>query len=118
MPATRSFFTGDVVYVERLLGIVEFSTSKSWLTVSEAVAALQPKHVVPGHGAPTTLFRAKADMYDYLVRLRKQTGVHIENGGDMIGASKIYRLALKHLEQFDAFAGRNARVVFAETEFE
>jgi glyoxylase-like metal-dependent hydrolase (beta-lactamase superfamily II) len=121
VPAKGTVFTGDIVYVERLLGVMAFSSSKSWLTAFEALAALKPKHVVPGHaghGAPTTLSRAKAETYDYLVSLRKQIGEHIENGGDMIGAAKIDQSAFKHLELFDALAGRNAQAVFAEMEFE
>lgn len=118
VPAKKTVFTGDIVFVERLLGAMDFSSSKSWLTAFEAFAALKPEHVVPGHGAPTTLARAKADTYDYLVNLRKRIGKHIENGGDMIGASKVDQSAFKHLEMFEALAGRNAQAVFTEMEFE
>ncbi len=118
VPAKGTVFTGDIVYVERLLGVMAFSSSKSWLTAFEALAALKPKHLVPGHGAPTTLSRAQADTYDYLANLRKQIGVHIAKGGDMIGAAKVDQSAFKHLQLFDALAGRNAQAVFAEMEFE
>ena len=30
VPSKRTVFTGDIVYVERLLGIMSFSSSKSW----------------------------------------------------------------------------------------
>ena len=118
VPAKETVFTGDIVYVERLLGVMAYSSSKSWLKAFDALAALKPKHVVPGHGAPTTLSRAKAETYDYLVSLRRQIGEHIENGGDMIAAAKVDQSAFKHLELFDALAGRNAQAVFAEMEFE
>jgi glyoxylase-like metal-dependent hydrolase (beta-lactamase superfamily II) len=118
VPAQSTVFAGDIVYLERLLGVMAFSSSKSWLTSFEAIAALKPNHVVPGHGAPSTLPRAKADTYDYLVNLRNQIGAHIEKGGDMIGSVKVDQTAFKHLEQFDALAGRNAQAVFAEMEFE
>ncbi len=118
VPAKRTVFTGDIVYVERILGVMDFSDSRSWLEVFETMAALKPEFVVPGHGAPTTLARARADTYDYLRNLRKQIGAHIEAGGDMITAPKIDQSAFKYLEQFDALAGRNAQAVFGQMEFE
>lgn len=82
------------------------------------MAEREPVHVVPGHGAPTTLERARADTYDYLVNLRTQMRQHIDDGGDMIGAVEVDQSAFGHLEQFDALARRNAQQVFAEMEWE
>ncbi len=116
--AKKTVFTGDIVYVDRLLGVMNFSNSKSWLRAFEAVAALKPEHVVPGHGAPTTLARAKAETYDYLVSLREKIGALIADGGDMIGAAKVDQSAYQNLELFGVLAARNAQAVFAEMEFE
>lgn len=118
VPAKSTVFTGDIVYTERILGVMEFSKSKTWLGAFEAVAALKPDHVVPGHGAPTGLDRAKADTYNYLVALRAGIKAHVDAGGDAIGAPKVDQSAFKRLEQFEALAGRNAQQVFAEMEFE
>jgi len=118
VPAKQTVFTGDIVYVERLLGIMSFSNSKSWLAAFDAIAKLKPQHVVPGHGAPTTLKRARRETYDYIANLRRRIGKHIDAGGDMIGASKVDQSAFKHLEQFSSLAGRNAEAVFSEMEFE
>ncbi len=116
--AKKTVFTGDIVFVERLLGVLDVSKSKTWLKAFEAIAALGPDHVVPGHGAPTTLARAKADTYDYLVNLRARIGKYIAAGGNMIGAPKVDQSAFKYLDLFDALAGRNAQAVYAEMEFE
>jgi glyoxylase-like metal-dependent hydrolase (beta-lactamase superfamily II) len=118
IPSRSVVFTGDVVYVERMLGVIDVSRTKSWLSAFEAIAALQPEHVVPGHGAPTTLVRAKADTYDYLVNLRRRIRAHIDASGDIIGAPGVDQSQFKHLEQFAALAGRNAQAVFEEMEFE
>lgn len=118
LPSKKTVFTGDIVYVERLLGVMSFSNSKDWLESFEAIAALKPEHVVPGHGSPTTIERAKSETYDYLVNLRAAIGKHIEAGGDMIGSPKVDQSRFKGLEQFDALAGRNAQAVFGEMEFE
>ncbi|KUO69389.1 MAG: hypothetical protein APF80_09270 [Alphaproteobacteria bacterium BRH_c36] len=118
VPLAKTVFTGDIVYTERILGVLPFSNSKSWLEAFETVANLKPEHVVPGQGAPTTLARAKADTYDYLVNLRARVAEHMDAGGDMIGAPKVDQSAFKHLEEFEALAGRNAQAVFGELEFE
>lgn len=118
VPEKKTVFAGDIVYVERILGVMAYSKSKTWLQAFEAIAALKPMHVVPGHGAPTTIARAKADTYDYLINLRARIKTHIETGGDMIGAPKVDQSAFKRLELFDMLAGRNAQAVYAEMEFE
>jgi glyoxylase-like metal-dependent hydrolase (beta-lactamase superfamily II) len=118
VPARKTVFTGDIVYVDRILGVGQQSKSKDWIEAFKAIEALTPDHLVPGHGAPATLARAKADTGDYLVNLRARIKAHMEGGGDLNGAAKVDQSAFKHLEQFDALAGRNAQQVFAEMEFE
>jgi len=118
VPAKKTVFTGDIVYVERILGVMDFSTTKTWLQAFDAIATLKPKHIVPGHGAPTTIARAKAHTYDYLVNLRARIRKHIASGGNMIGAPKVDQSAFRRLELFDMLAGRNAQAVYAEMEFE
>ncbi|NVK18656.1 MAG: MBL fold metallo-hydrolase [Methylocystaceae bacterium] len=114
----QTLFSGDIIYVERLLGIGTQSNSKSWLQVFEEIAKLQPKHIIPGHGSPTTLKVAKKQTYDYLLNIRNKIREHLDQGGDMITAPKIDQSAFADLEQFDALAGRNAQQVFSEMEWE
>ena len=61
---------GDLVYLERLLGISSSSNFKNWIPAFETMAALKPKHIIPGHGRPSTLEHARADTYDYLINLK------------------------------------------------
>jgi glyoxylase-like metal-dependent hydrolase (beta-lactamase superfamily II) len=116
--SSKTVFAGDLVYVERILGVNEYSKSKTWIAAFEAMAALQPAHVVPGHGSPTTLARAKADTLDYLVNLRTRIKELQEKGGTMFEAAKVDQSAFRRLEQFDLLAGRNAEQVFVEMEFQ
>lgn len=111
-------FTGDIVYVERILGNGGQSNAKSWIDVFEAMAALEPAHVVPGHGHATTLQQAKADTYDYLVNLRTRIGALIEEGGDIMDAPNIDQSAFSYLEQFDSLAGSNAQTTYEQMEWE
>ncbi|TCO72454.1 MBL fold metallo-hydrolase [Rhodovulum euryhalinum] len=118
LPEARVVFAGDIVFAERLLGVLEFSSSAGWIEAFAAMAALGPLHVVPGHGDPTTLDRARADTYDYLVTLRERMRAHIDAGGDILGSVAVEQSAFAHLEQFGSLAGRNAQQVFTEMEWE
>ncbi len=111
-------FTGDIVYMERILGIGPQSHSGEWIKTFKAMAAYKPAHIVPGHGRAGTLVQATAQTLDYLLNLRKQMAKHIENGGDMIGSVKVDQSAFSKLEQFDALSRRNAQQVYSEMEFE
>jgi glyoxylase-like metal-dependent hydrolase (beta-lactamase superfamily II) len=118
LPAERIAFSGDIVYMDRMLGVLSFSSSLSWLGAFDALARLQPRVVVPGHGHPAPLAKARAQTRDYLVHLRDKIGALIEAGGSMIDAKAIDQSAFRHLAVFDQISRRNAQAVFAEMEFE
>ncbi len=111
-------FTGDIVYVERILGVGSQSNVRSWIAAFEAMAAHDPKHVVPGHGHPTTLATARRDTHDYLVNLRGRIGALIEEGGDILDAPGIDQSGFSYLEQFDNLSGRNAQTTYEQMEWE
>ena len=115
---SRTVFTGDIVYVERILGIGPQSHSGKWIEAFKAMAALEPVHLIPGHGRATTLVKAKAETLDYLTNLREKMAAHIEAGGDMAGSPKVDQSAFSHLIQFKSLAGRNAQQVYSEMEWE
>lgn len=118
LPQESIMFTGDIVFTERLLGVLEHSNSKSWIDVYLSMAAFQPEHVIPGHGHATNLSRAKSDTYDYLVDLRQAVSDFKDNGGDISEISKIDQSKYAHLPNYDTLSGRNAQQVFSELEWE
>jgi glyoxylase-like metal-dependent hydrolase (beta-lactamase superfamily II) len=118
LPQKKVVFTGDIVYVERLLAVTSESRSQSWIKVFEEMAALKTAHVVPGHGPATTLARARADTYDYLVALRKQVRAYLDGGGEIYDVGRIDQSRFRHLKVFDELKGRNAQQVFQEMEWE
>ncbi|MCM2563349.1 MBL fold metallo-hydrolase [Lutimaribacter sp. EGI FJ00015] len=111
-------FTGDIVYVDRLLGNGPARDTDSWIAVFDEMAAFDPAHIVPGHGRATDLATARRDTYDYLANLRTQIGALIDEGGGIIDAPSIDQSAWDYLEQFDSLAGRNAQATFEEMEWE
>ena len=118
VPEKKTVFTGDIVYVERILGIGSQSHSGSWIEVFEAMSKLKATHVVPGHGHVTNMEKAKADTLDYLTNLRKKMRTYMDDGGEIIGSVNVDQSNFSYLEQFEGLAKRNAQQVFSEMEFE
>jgi glyoxylase-like metal-dependent hydrolase (beta-lactamase superfamily II) len=118
LPDRKVVFTGDIVYVERMLAVSEFSASKTWIGAFEAIAALDPEHVVPGHGRPTDLATARADTYDYLVFLRHAVADFREQARGIENIGALDQSRFGYLENFDILAGRNAQRVYDELEWE
>ena len=114
----NTVFTGDIVYVERILGIGAQSNSGTWIEVFNEMAKLGATHVVPGHGHATNMAKAKADTLDYLVNLREKMSAYMEGGGEIINSVNVDQSAFKYLEAFEGLAKRNAQQVFSELEFE
>ncbi len=114
----KTAFTGDLVYVERIVGIGPQSHSGKWIESFKAMASYKPAHIIPGHGHATTLERATRDTFDYLVNLRRVMAAHIENGGEMIDSVGVDQSAFSYLIQFKALAKRNAQQVYSEMEWE
>jgi glyoxylase-like metal-dependent hydrolase (beta-lactamase superfamily II) len=69
-PGTSVVFAGDLVYVDRILGVLPQSNVRKAQAAFRHLMALNPKHVVPGHGRVTDLAQAKretGDYYDFLI---------------------------------------------------
>ncbi len=118
VPERDTVFSGDIVYVERILGVGAQSSITDWPAAFEALEATGAAHVVPGHGHATTMDRARADTYDYLMNLRVQIGALLEEGGDIMAAPKVDQSGFAYLQQFEALAGRNAQTAFEQMEWE
>ncbi|RLA06774.1 MAG: MBL fold metallo-hydrolase [Gammaproteobacteria bacterium] len=111
-------FTGDIVYVDRMLGVGSQSNSKSWLQVFEKMAKHKIKHLIPGHGKVTTLQQAYKDTYDYLLFLRKSVATFIKNGKDITDINQIDQAKFNYLKNYQVISGKNVQQVFIEMEWE
>ena len=118
VPQRGTVFTGDIVYVERILGVGEQSSIAEWPETFKAMEATGATHLVPGHGHATTLDQARADTYDYLMNLRGKIGALLDEGGDIMDAPAVDQSAFSYLEQFDSLAGRNAQTAYQQMEWE
>lgn len=118
LPKQDVIFSGDVIYLERLLSVMSFSNSKSWVSVFNKLQSFNPKYIVPGHGKPSNLKQAKQETYGYLTMLRTKVTEFMENGGVIQDVSKIDQSEYFYLENFDLLKGRNVQQVYQEIEWE
>jgi glyoxylase-like metal-dependent hydrolase (beta-lactamase superfamily II) len=52
IPSERVLYTGDLVGVKSHLNLSRGFPPENWLAILDRLAALEPEHVVPGHGDP------------------------------------------------------------------
>ncbi len=90
LPQTGVLFSGDVVYVDRLLGVIPVSQTRPWLATFAEIERLAPARIVPGHGGVTTLAIAQAQTRDYLLALRAHMKKAVDDGQDMSAAVKSF----------------------------
>ncbi|WP_332739906.1 MBL fold metallo-hydrolase [Hydrogenophaga sp.] len=102
LPGQNVLFSGDVVYVNRVLGMNAVSKTRTWLESFAVIDELQPAVIVPGHGDVTTLANARADTRDLLRALRQHVGRAVQDGTDIGAAVKTFNAApyadLKHAD--------------------
>jgi len=118
LATARVAFSGDLVYVQRLLAINEVSSLNDWVESFDVLESLAPEHVVPGHGAPTTLAQARTDTRDYLQNLQGGIRQMIVDGKDDRVAVNIDQSRWSGLGNFEQLAKRNALAAYFQLEFE
>jgi len=119
LPQSGVVFTGDVVYVDRILGLHPVSKTRTWVQSFAAMQALKPQVVVPGHGRVTTLAQAQKDTGDLLTALRAHMGKAVEAGTDISAAVKRFDAApFKHLQHADVWLPQLANLTYLEMEME
>ncbi len=118
LPKRGVVFTGDLVYVDRLLAVLPMSNVTKGQRAFKAMAALKPKHVVPGHGRVCDLAKAQhetGDYYDFLVNIIGAAAKEMEAMDGVIDRHADLP-AFRHLENYDALHRANMNRAFTELE--
>jgi len=118
LPKTKTVFSGDIIYTQRMLGVIPVSNSQSWLNAFEQIQALKPTTVIPGHGQTRDLKTAISDTYDYLNFLRHEIRQFMDNGHGIENIGQLNQQRFSYLQNFEILKGRNAQKVFEELEWE
>jgi quinoprotein relay system zinc metallohydrolase 2 len=113
-----TLWTGDLLFVGRTPAID--GSIKGWLTAIDELAALQVRHVVPGHGAVSQdLPAALAPERSYLQWLLEDVRADIAQGKPLQDALKdVYPAGKPHWLLWDATHPRNVTRAYQELEWE
>ena len=117
LPQSRVVFSGDIVFTDRLLGVLPFSSVAGGISSFDAMAALSPVRIVPGHGAVCDLEKARRETRDYLVLLHDHMKRAVDAGEDLQTAlNTLDQSAYSKLPNFDLLSGGNASRAYLEAE--
>ena len=118
LPKHSVVFTGDLVYVDRIFGVMPESSVAKGRKAFRTMAALAPAHVVPGHGRVCDLARAQRDAGNYYDFLADTVGAAAKEMESMDEVLNRYAdlPAFRHLENYDALHRANMNRAFTEFE--
>ena len=121
LPAQKTVFAGDLVFMDRMLAIQGNTAApsvKSWSAAFKVMATLAPLHVVPGHGHPGDLAKARRDTGDYLDWLAANIAPAVENMDDL--GELVNRLAdapqFSHLKNYKLLQRQNVNRAYLQLE--
>lgn len=118
LPKSAVTFTGDLVYVDRLLGVLPQSNVRKANQAFARLVALSSKHVVPGHGRVTNMAQAQKETGDYYQFLIANIGAAARNLEPM--SETLDKFAspaqFKQLQNFEDLHRGNMNRVFVDFE--
>lgn len=118
LPDQHVLFSGDLVFTDRLLGVLPSSHVRRWQAAFHRMEALKPALIVPGHGSVGDLDRAEADTGAYLDWLVTEVGAAQADWEPLDEA--VERLAeapqFAHLANFDSLHRPNINRTYLDFE--
>lgn len=118
LPKRGVLFSGDLVFVDRLLGVLPWSSVKHGQQAFHALAALKPAYIVPGHGRVCDLAKAQRETGDYYDFLSGKVGAAAREMEPMEATLDRYAdlPAFRHLENYGSLHRANMNRAFTEFE--
>jgi glyoxylase-like metal-dependent hydrolase (beta-lactamase superfamily II) len=118
LPKQRVMLSGDLVYVDRLLGVLPWSSVKNGQQAFKAMAALKPARIVPGHGRVCDLAQAQRETGDYYDFLANQVGAAAREMEPLAETLDRYAdlPAFRHLDNYEGLHRANMNRAFTEFE--
>ncbi|MEW6446250.1 MAG: MBL fold metallo-hydrolase [Pseudomonadota bacterium] len=105
LPKRKIAVTGDLVYVDRMLGVHDTSSVKSAWAACQELVKLNPAKVIPGHGQVCDMAKAKrdsGDYYDFLVNVIGKAAQDMAPLDEVIKANA-ERPEFKHLKHYETW---------------
>jgi len=118
LPKRRIAFSGDLVYVERILGVLPWSSVINGQKAFRTMEALQPALIVPGHGSVCDLPQARRESGDYYDFLVEKVGGAARDMQPMSEVLDRYAEVpvFRHLENYGELHRANMNRAFTEFE--
>jgi glyoxylase-like metal-dependent hydrolase (beta-lactamase superfamily II) len=118
LPKAAVTFTGDLVYVDRLLGVLPQSNVRKAHQAFERLRALSPAHLIPGHGRVTNIGQAQKETGDYYGFLIANIGKAARNLDPMSETLDKFAFPKQfmHLQNFEELHRANMNRVFVDFE--
>lgn len=118
LPGQQVVFSGDLVYVDRALALLPWSSVRNGQQAFRALEALEPKYIVPGHGAVSDLAKARRECGDYYDFLNDTVGAAAQEMEPMAEVLDRYTEmpAFSHLEHFGELHRANMNRTYLEYE--
>lgn len=118
LPQQKLVFSGDLVFVDRLLGVLPWSSVRNGHRAFQQLVALAPKTIVPGHGRVCDLTQAQretGDYYDFLVNTVGKAAQEMQEMDEVLDRYSSVP-AFEHLQNFDGLHRANMNRTFLEFE--
>lgn len=118
LPQQKVAFTGDLVYVDRILGVLPLSSVRNGQQAFHALAAAQPVRIVPGHGRVCDLAQAQrenGDYYDFLADVIGKAARDMESMSEVMEKHADLP-AFRHLQNYADLHRANMNRAFVEFE--
>ena len=119
LPQSDVLFSGDHVYVDRLLGVHPHTDAVKWVNAYDQMIQLPAKYIVPGHGAVSDKAKVQRETGDYLAQLVEAIMAVQEDFGaiDDVTPSRDWS-QFQHLRHYDGWHGRNVSNTFMRLEMQ
>lgn len=118
MPDEKLLITGDFAFNERMLPVLPTTNINAWLESWPNLVALNPKHIIPGHGHPTDMATITAYTKDYLMHLKKSVENLLDEDGALSDIYSVDSQDFKHFGLFKELNNLNLEKIFKMFEFE
>jgi glyoxylase-like metal-dependent hydrolase (beta-lactamase superfamily II) len=118
LPKRSVMFSGDLVYVDRILGVLPWSSVKNGQQAFHALAALKPARIVPGHGRVCDLAQAQRETGDYYDFLAGKVGAAAKEMEPLTATLDRYQdmPQFRHLDNYEGLHRPNMSRAFTEFE--
>ena len=118
LPKQQVLFTGDMVYLDRMLGVHPWSNPISWNQAYQKMRKLPAQFIVPGHGQVSDWKQVDSETGDYLKKLNETMLLQAEEmaGVETAVSENQDWSEFKHLKHYSSWHKTNLNRTYLKIE--